>query len=100
MTLASQLDLERARSAALWEALKRHLSLSAKRRRRTAQNGPETPRKRFLRCSCGCGKTFMRRRPNQRYFSAACRKRAWKLRKELAALRLEIRQGRGSDAVM
>ena len=47
MTLTSQLDLERARSAAPWKAL---------------------------------------------------RKRAWRLRKEeLAALRLEIRQGRGSE---
>ena len=94
MTLASQLALERARSAALWAALNRLLALRARQRRGTAQDGSETAR---MRCSCGCGKTFVKYRSNQRYFSAYCRKRAWQLRKELAALRLEVRRGRGSE---
>ena len=40
MTLASQLDLERARSAALREALKRHLSPECQA---TAEDGSERP---------------------------------------------------------
>ncbi len=82
MTLESQLSLERARSAALWAAFNRLLVLSAKRRLGTAQDGSETAR---IRCSCGCHKTFMQYRSNQRYYSEACRKRAWRLRKDLAA---------------
>ena len=54
MTLASQLSLERARSAALWAAFNRLLALSAKRRLGTPQNASETARKRSVRCSCGC----------------------------------------------
>ena len=94
MTLASQLALERARSAVLWAAFERLLALRAKRRRGTAQDGSETAR---MRCSCGCNKTFIQHRSNQRYYSEACRKRAWRLRKELEALKLEVRQGRGSE---
>ena len=75
----------------LWAAFNRLLVLSAKRRLGTPQNASETARKRSVRCSCGCRKIFTRYRSNQRYFSAACRKRAWQLRRDLAALKLEIR---------